>query len=220
VAKLAALADASGNAQPVTSAPELVTVKGKHVVLVGTGRLLGDTDISATAVQSVYAIVDDGTASPLVSPLRSKLTRKTLTVAAGGIRNINSDAIDWTNSYGWYFDLPAGERVSGDTTAVYGTLIFTTNQPSSAACSSGSFLYAVDITTGGQVAQSNFATGEAGWTGKALAQSLSTRPVVVVLPSGQINSLVRSADGGIMSNRLPLSWSRQVKKVSWKEILR
>jgi type IV pilus assembly protein PilY1 len=220
VAKLAALTDASGNPQPVTTAPELVTLQGKRVVLVGTGRLLGDTDISSTAVQSVYAIVDNGTATPLVSPLRSKLTTKTLTVAAGGIRNINSDAIDWTNSYGWYFDLPAGERVSGDPIVVYGTLIFTSNQPSPVACSSGSFLYAVDINTGGQVAQSNFATGEVPWTGKSLAQSLSTRPVVVVLPSGQINSLVRSADGGIMSNRLPLSWNRNVKKVSWKEIVR
>ncbi len=219
VTKLAALTDAAGNPQPVTTAPELVTVQGKHVVLVGTGRLLGDTDVASTAVQSVYAIVDDGTGTP-VSPLRSKLTAKTLTVSAGGIRNINSDAIDWTNSYGWYFDLPAGERVSGDPTVVYGTLIFTSNQPSPVACSSGSFLYAVDITTGGQVAQSSFATGELPWTGKSLAQSLSTRPVVVVLPSGQINSLVRSADGGIMSNRLPLSWNRNVKKVSWKEIVR
>jgi type IV pilus assembly protein PilY1 len=220
VAKLAALTDGAGNPQPVTSAPELVMVKGKHVVLVGTGRLLGDTDVSSTAVQSVYAIVDDGTATPLVSPLRSKLTRKILTVAPGGVRNVNSDAIDWTNSSGWYFDLPAGERVSGDPTVVYGTLIFTSNQPSPVACSSGSFLYAVDITTGGQVAQSNFATGELPWTGKSLAQSLSTRPVIVVLPNGQINSLVRSADGGIMSNRLPLSWNRNVKKISWKEIVR
>jgi type IV pilus assembly protein PilY1 len=218
VSKLAALTDAAGNPQPVTSAPELVTLNGKHVVLVATGRLLGDTDIASTAVQSVYAIVDDGTGT-LVSPLRSRLTAKTLTVAAGGIRNINSDAIDWTNSYGWYFDLPAGERVSGDPTVVYGTLIFTSNQPSPVACSSGSFLYAVDVTTGGQVAQSNFATGELPWTGKSLAQSLSTRPVVVVLPSGQINSLARSADGGIMSNRLPLAWNRNVKKVSWKEIV-
>jgi type IV pilus assembly protein PilY1 len=220
VAKLAALTDTAGNPQPVTSAPELVMVKGKHVVLVGTGRLLGDTDVSSTAVQSVYAIVDDGTATPFVSPLRSKLTRKILTVAPGGVRNVNSDPIDWTNSSGWYFDLPAGERVSGDPTVVYGTLIFTSNQPSPVACSSGSFLYAVDITTGGQVAQSNFATGELPWTGKSLAQNLSTRPVVVVLPNGQINSLVRSADGGIMSSRLPLSWNRNVKKISWKEIVR
>ena len=103
---------------------------------------------------------------------------------------------------------------------MYGTLIFTSNQPSPVACSTGSFLYAVDITTGGQVAQSNFATGELPWTGKSLAQNLSTRPVVVVLPNGQINSLVRSADGGIMSSRLPLSWNRNVKKISWKEIVR
>ena len=92
--------------------------------------------------------------------------------------------------------------------------------PSSVACSSGSYLYAVDANTGGQVPSSAFATGETPWTGKALAQSLATRPVVVVLPSGQINSLVRSADGGIMSNRLPLSWNRKVKKISWKEIIK
>jgi type IV pilus assembly protein PilY1 len=189
-------------------------------VLVGTGRLLGDTDIASAAIQSVYAIVDNGTTNPLVNPVRTKLTRKTLTVAAGGVRNVNSDAVDWANSSGWYFDFPAGERVTGDPTLVYGTLIFTTNQPSPVACTSGSFLYAVDVNTGGQVAASNFSTGETPWTGKALAQSLSTRPVVVVLPNGQINSLVRSADGGIMSNRLPLSWNRKVKKVSWKEIIR
>jgi type IV pilus assembly protein PilY1 len=220
VAKLATLTDATGTAQPITSAPELTVIKNKRVVIVGTGRMLGDTDIASTATQSVYAIVDNDTATPLVSPLRTKLTKKNLTVAAGGIRNINSDAIDWVNGSGWFFDLPAGERVSGDPTAAYGTLILTTNQPSPVACSSGSFLYAVDINTGGQVAIGNFATGEMAWTGKSLAQSLSTRPVVVVLPSGQINSLVRSADGGIMSNRLPLSWNRKVKKVSWKEIIR
>jgi type IV pilus assembly protein PilY1 len=220
VKKLAALTDATGNAQPITAAPELSMIKNKRVVMVGTGRLLGDTDITNAAVQSIYAMVDDGSAAPLISPLRTKLTRKTLTVGAGGIRNVNSDAVDWNNSYGWYFDLPAAERMVGDPTLAYGTLVFTTNQPSSVACSSGSFLYAVDVNTGGQVLQSAFANGETPWTGKALAQSLATRPVVVVLPSGQINSLVRSADGGIMSNRLPLSWNRKVKKVSWKEIIR
>jgi len=220
VAKLATLTDITGNAQPITAAPELSMIKNKRVVLVGTGRLMGDTDITNPAVQSVYAMVDDGTVTPLITPLRTKLTRKTLTLAAGGVRNVNSDAVDWTNSYGWYFDFPAGERVVGDPTLAYGTLVFTTNQPSSVACSSGSYLYAVDVNTGGQVASSAFANGETAWTGKALAQSLATRPVVVVLPSGQINSLVRSADGGIMSNRLPLSWNRKVKKISWKEIIK
>ena len=220
VAKLATLTDSLGNPQPITAAPELSMINNKRVVLVGTGRLLGDTDITNASVQSVYAIVDNGTAAPLISPLRSRLTQKTMSIGAGGIRNINSDAVDWNTTYGWYFDLPAGERLVGDPTLAYGTLVFTTNQPSSVACSSGSYLYAVDAKTGGQVAQSAFATGETAWTGKALAQSLATRPVVVVLPSGQINSLVRSADGGIMSNRLPLSWNRKVKKIGWKEIIR
>ena len=36
-------------------------IKNKRVVMVGTGRLLGDTDITNAAVQSVYAMVDNGT---------------------------------------------------------------------------------------------------------------------------------------------------------------
>jgi len=110
--------------------------------------------------------------------------------------------------------------VANDPVVVYGTLVFTSNMPSAVACSSGSYLYAVDVNTGGQVAASNFAPGETKWTGKFSAQSLATRPVVIVLPNGQINSLVRSSDGGIVSSRLPLSWNRKVKKISWKEIIR
>ena len=219
VSKLAQLTDAVGNPQPVTSAPELAIVKGKRVILIGSGRLLGETDMTSTSIQSVYAMVDNGTGAT-ISPLRSKLMRKTVTVGAGGIRNINSDVVDWQNSSGWYFDLPAGERVANDPVVVYGTLVFTSNMPSAAACSSGSYLYAVDVNTGGQVAASNFAPGETKWTGKFSAQSLATRPVVIVLPNGQINSLVRSSDGGIVSSRLPLSWNRKVKKISWKEIIR
>src|SRR5262249_33290964 len=76
VSKLATLTDANGNPQPITSAPELSVIKTKRVVLVGTGRLLGDTDITNAAVQSVYAMVDDGSGTP-ITPLRSKLTKKT-----------------------------------------------------------------------------------------------------------------------------------------------
>ena len=173
--QLATLTDASGNPQPITSAPELTVVKNKHVVVVGTGRMLGrqPTSPALRCSRSTRSWIT-ARLRRSSTPLRTKLTQKTLTVAAGGVRNINSDAVDWVNSSGWFFDLPAGERVSGDLTAAFGTLIMTTNQPSPVACSSGSFLYAVDINTGGQVALGNFATGETPWTGKSLAQSLST----------------------------------------------
>jgi type IV pilus assembly protein PilY1 len=224
VHRLATLTDAVGNPQPVTSAPELTTINSvtpnKRVVLIGTGRLLGSSDITSSNVQSMYALVDDRSASPTIASPRTQLTQKTLTIGAGGIRNINSDTVDWTNSKGWYFDFPTGERVTGDPVVAYGSLVFTTNLPSPVACSSGSYLYAVNVATGGQLPSSNFAPGETAWTGKYVAQSLATRPVVVVLPSGQINSLIRAGDGSIVSDRLPLAWNRQVRKAGWKEILR
>jgi type IV pilus assembly protein PilY1 len=46
---VAVLKDASGNLQPVTAAPELLSYAGKRIVLVGTGRLLDITDFGSTA---------------------------------------------------------------------------------------------------------------------------------------------------------------------------
>jgi type IV pilus assembly protein PilY1 len=221
--RLARFADADGNPQPITSAPELTVVRvakpAKRVVVVGTGRLLGASDVTNTAVQSIYAVVDDRSGSPEIANPRTSLTRKTLTVGAGGVRSVNSDAIDWSGSDGWYFDLPAGERVVGDPLLVFNVVVFTGNLPSATACSAGGFLYAVDVTTGGQLPPPAFATGEQPWTGKFITQSMASRPVVVVLPGGgQIKSLTRSGDAGIVSNRLPVSAKRSTRKVGWKEI--
>ena len=224
VYRLATLTDAVGNPQPITSAPELTTITNvtpnKRVILIGTGRLLGNSDITDSNIQSIYALVDDRSAAPTIASPRTQFTQKILTIGAGGVRNVNSDTVDWTNSKGWYFDFPSGERVTGDPVVAYGSLVLTTNLPSPVACSSGSYLYAVNVATGGQLPASNFAPGETAWTGKYVAQSLATRPVVVVLPSGQINSLIRAGDGSIVSDRLPLAWSRQVRKAGWKEIVR
>ena len=218
VYKLASLVTSSGP-QPITSAPELSTVQNQRVILVGTGRLFGSTDMSTTATQSVYAIVDSRQNPPaLIS--RTGLVNKPLTQAAGGIRNVlPTPNFDWAHSNGWYIDLPAGERVSGDPVVAYGTLVFTTNLPSAVACTSGSYLYAVNIATGGQQTTSSFATSEQPWTGKYLGGTFSSRPVIVVLPSGEIHSLVQGGNGNIDSSRLPLSWNRQVKKWGWREVV-
>ena len=68
VLKMAELKDASGNPQSITSRPELGVIEGHRVVFVGTGRYLGQDDLSDPATlsppniwayqQSVYAIKD------------------------------------------------------------------------------------------------------------------------------------------------------------------
>ena len=51
--KVAALTNSSGVAQPVTAAPELVSIGTQRVVLVGTGKLLDVTDWGTNATQHV-----------------------------------------------------------------------------------------------------------------------------------------------------------------------
>jgi Tfp pilus tip-associated adhesin PilY1 len=61
----------------------LSTVQNQRVIVVGTGRLLGSTDMSTSATQSVYAVVDSRQSPPtLIS--RAGLITKPLTQAAGG----------------------------------------------------------------------------------------------------------------------------------------
>jgi type IV pilus assembly protein PilY1 len=221
VVKLVTLTDAQGAPQPITSAPELAQIDGRRMVFVGTGSLMGASDVSNTQRQTVYGIVDDLTDTPLITSPRTQLRNKAVTVAGGGLRNIDPSQVDYTAFRGWYFDLPGtGERVNAAPSAAFGVLVFTTNLPSTTACSSQSFLYAVDMTTGGQLPGSAFAPGEPPWSGKSLGQSLASRPVIVVLPNGTVQSITHKSDTTLTSSRLPVQLGGKVRKVGWTEIFR
>jgi type IV pilus assembly protein PilY1 len=221
VVKLATLTDVSGVAQPITSPPELAQVDGRRMVFIGTGSLVGGSDIANTQRQSVYGIVDNLSSMPTIASPRTQLLNKTVSVSAGGIRNIESTKVDYAAFRGWYFDLPGnGERVNTAASAAFGVLVFTTNQPSSMACSSQSYLYAVDVASGGQLPPQTFALGETAWSGKSLGSSLASRPVIVVLPNGSVQSITHKSDTTLTTSRLPIAPGGKVKKVGWKEIFR
>jgi type IV pilus assembly protein PilY1 len=59
--RLATLHDPSGNPQPITTTPQLMNVGATQtrMVYVGTGRYLGESDLSDTQVQTVYALAED-----------------------------------------------------------------------------------------------------------------------------------------------------------------
>jgi type IV pilus assembly protein PilY1 len=161
------------------------------------------------------------TASPLIASPRTALVNKPVTVAAGGVRNIDPTRVDYSVARGWYFDLPSsGERVNTSPAAAFGVLVFSTNQPSLLACSSQSYLYAVDVASGGQLPTQSFALGETPWSGKSLGSSLASRPVIVVLPNGSVQSITHKSDTSLTTSRLPVSMSGKVQKVGWKEIFR
>ena len=169
----------------------------------------------------MYAVVDDLSANPLIATPRTQLRNKPVTTSAGGLRNIDPSKVDYSTYRGWYFDLPGpGERVNASPSAVFGVLVFTSNQPSTIACSSQSYLYAVDLASGGQLPSSSFATGETAWSGKSLGQSLASRPVIVVLPNGSVQSITHKSDTSLTSSRLPVQLGGKVRKVGWIEIFR
>lgn len=154
----ATLKDSLGNAQPVTTTPTLGQIKGQRIVFVGTGKYLEVTDLTDLSEQSVYAIRDDNTSTPLLNA-RTALVEQTLTVS-GTTRTGSNNTVDFTSGRGWYIDLVdsttaayEGERVNIDMQLIQGTLIFASIIPSSTVCSPGGsgWLNFVNYETGGYV---------------------------------------------------------------------
>ena len=227
VAKYAVLKDGSGVTQPITTTPELAkeSINGTayRFVIIGTGQYLGSTDVPgagqnshATQTQTMYGLVDTTTAA-LPDPLRSSLQVQTLTTS-GGYRTVTSNTVDYTVKKGWYVDLPdTGERANTDPVLALGALIFTTNIPSSTICVPGgsSWEYFLDYKTGGLVTGSTVP-----WSAKSLGNALSSRPVLIQLPSGKVVTLVRKSDATTVAQDAPIPPSTSSgRRVTWREIV-
>ena len=154
--QLATLTDGT-NPQPVTSRPliEVHPSLKKRFVLVGTGRLLDNTDINSTQVQSFYAIADGTNAKfnvaptpPITFPIpRSALSLNTTPLALDLTRTLGYDP---ATQMGWVEDLGAGWRVTTDPTSLLGSVAWAATLPTVAdAClpSGNSHVYARDFGT-------------------------------------------------------------------------
>lgn len=234
VVKLATLVDNSNNPQPVTTEPELgeITLAGvsKRFVYVGTGQYLGDLDIpgasgayaSATSTQSMYGLIDDlstpsGT-NAVISPLRSNLQRQTLTVStSNSTQRVSSNITpNYATQKGWYIDLPStGERINTSPGLSQGTLVFTSNIPSSDVCSPGgtSWFNAVNYQTGGAVAGNT-------WASISLGNFLASTATLFRLGNGQGKAAIRTSGGGTVTQNIPVApGSGVAQRISWREII-
>lgn len=144
-------------AQPITTQPALgmVDYGGSQypVVYVGTGRLLGLSDLSSTAVQSVYAIKDPLTNTPLgdVHASSTMVAQVLSQASVNAPRTVTNNAVDWSTQNGWYVDLiGSGERVNVDMQVIFQTLNVASNTPNNDACTAGgsSYLYHFNLNTG------------------------------------------------------------------------
>jgi type IV pilus assembly protein PilY1 len=149
---LAQLADSSGNAQPITTAPliEIYPTTRYRYVLVGTGQLLSSSDITSSNVQTFYAI-QDGTETGF-STVTTPITRANLTQITS--TSLVASASVPSTSQGWYLDLGVtssiGWRVVENPVAYDGVVAFSSLLTTGSACNPGgqSEVYAINYGTG------------------------------------------------------------------------
>jgi type IV pilus assembly protein PilY1 len=243
--------DASGNIQPITTAPA-VTLNPEFpqllgtMVYVGTGQLLGVSDLSTTGVQSMYGVFDPptGSAAPLGFagiPTRMNLVQQTLAndTTSGGVQvrivpTVQPVTLPQPNR-GWFVDLnlALGERIITDPEIESGGgVVFTTYQPNTSSCVGGgsAWLMVFNYATGGSFPLPELDTNndgkldsnDTGASGKNPV-GMSLGPVyasaVTFLPSG-------GGTGGTMkltsvsSNNVDsvLDRGRAKQRISWWEI--
>jgi type IV pilus assembly protein PilY1 len=150
--QIATLTDASGNVEPVTSAPLIAihpTTRQRYVLL-GTGKLLSSADVSSTQVETFYAIID-GTAAGFATG-----TAVTTRANLQPVTDITAGITVATGFNGWYYDLPAGFRVVTEAATYNGIVAFSTLGMSTDPCSpqGSSDVYAVNYYTGVSVLNS------------------------------------------------------------------
>jgi type IV pilus assembly protein PilY1 len=215
---LTQLKDPGGAAQPITAKPSVGQVGTKPLVMVGTGRYLGLTDLTDTGTFTMYGIKDELDTTTLGTPrtnttfVQQVMTDTTCppdapsTICTQGqvVRTSTNNTVDWTIKNGWYVDfVMAGERSVTDATLALGTLVFTTVKPQTSTggtivgCSGDdpginakSYLYYLNYLTGGPV------EGTKNVVGEELCTCIATRPSVVKTQSGSVEGIIRMSGGG------------------------
>lgn len=212
------------NTQPVMARPELAEVSYGNtrypVVMIGTGRYLGQTDLKDTSSQSVYAIKD-----PLTSTGwgglkgNSNLVTQTLVDVTGG-RAIQSPAntVDWSTKIGWTVALPTPkERVAIDMNLQFNTLNVVSAVPQGTACapSGQSWVYFLNVNNGAS-------TVDGDVIGTQMSSGLGTGTTWFDLGDG--NSVILAPDDkmGIHTftpPKKPPSEGGAPKRTSWRELI-
>lgn len=166
--KLATLDDGGSPAkpQPITVKPEITVDKAtnKRYIMVGTGRLLDDTDISTVQTQSIYTINDGSgiaegylTSSTLSGGISFPLTRANLnnnSVLGATTGIVNPTA----NSFGWYIDMTDNYLINTNLAINTARLAVAANKVDGTACDSSSAfrLFQLDIASGRTLIPSSF----------------------------------------------------------------
>jgi type IV pilus assembly protein PilY1 len=222
VSLLATLTDgaAPALAQPITSTPELANVNGKVMVVVSTGRLLGESDLPLASTppqrQTIYGLVDDPSSTRVLT--RSDLVRRSsLGISGNGvsISATNANEAGATVAGGWLLDLArSNERSISDGVLVRGIYTQTTVLPQLAVpCTAGASSYAYDI---------DIRTGEARGV-SFLGAFYASAPTLVQTSTGDIQGIIVTSTQGRVDTLVrpitPPGGSPPLRRLLWREII-
>lgn len=210
--------------QPVTTRPliEIEPNSQKRYVLIGTGRLLADSDIASSQTQSFYAIIDGqstfgafyGGTTTLPGTQAFPLHRVDLEANTDLLAGISSTP---AATMGWYFDLGAAansvaERINVTPAANNGIVGFAANLPNGNVCDPAgtSRTFAVAIGTGKTVLRS----------GNAYVASVSNTSVVTDIAfvniGGKNRLLAGTASGTVVNVPGEFSAGSTLKSLNWR----
>ncbi len=227
VLRLAQFQIDASHPQPVTTKPMTAYISKSAVVVVGTGRYLGETDITDTTVQSLYAVRDPqdpasttgwgnvrtNTSNFVQQEFKLNNADPSLSTSA----TITTKKVDWTKG-GWWIDWAhARERVAINMGLQVGTLAIGTAIPTGDACASGgsSWRYYLNVATGGALPG---ADAGARWSTNTLIVGISW----VKDADGNVRTIFQDSDGTLRTEVPPTGGNEEgtgAHRTSWRELV-
>lgn len=239
--KIATLTNADGHLQPVTTRPliEVDPRTKKRYVLIGTGRLLAESDIVSSSLQSFYAIADGtGQAGGFWSTPPGQeafpIERSALAANTSLLDGIGSAP---ASSLGWYLDLsgkPAptletneetteegtveiAERVDVNPDANFGIVAFAANLPNGDACnpSGTSRVFGLRIGDGRSV----LTNSEGGRVSYVNNTTGTITDVLIQRTNGRIRLNVGDSSGDARNVPGDLSSGLGITRLNWRVVV-
>lgn len=229
--QLAALRDAAGAAQPVTTEPRVeidpnITIPDPNLrprwVFVGTGKLLGLTDLLANPAsdqtQTFYAFRDGTVANPLATGLPIDDRANELVQLTDPLAGVTVP----TGKSGWFIDLAntntaLAQRVVNEPTANEGVIAWIGQIPSTDPCRPGptSTAFAVEYATGRSRLTNYLGVSVASFTTTSTALR-----IMFVKVGGRVRAVLSTEKGAM--ERLPGQFEYgggTPVRLNWREIL-
>lgn len=234
--------DSSSNIQPITGGLSVAIdpKTNKRWVFGGSGRYLSNSDVSNSAIQSWYGLIDDGTKIASRTSLAARTLNAESTQGSYLTRTFSTAiANDMVGKRGWYADLAVsgvktGERMVSRSQYSTGVLYASSIVPSTDVCASGGsgYINAVDAFTGGSLTTPFFDINNDGLFNDSDKKSEGGKlvPAGSIRTGGMVGEItVKKADEtkvtilvcdttGACKNQPNVNLGSLKGRVSWREI--